>query len=162
MAKGSTSTLSAPLHLLHRAAQRADSLFARHVGDVDLTPRQFAVLEAVSQADGLNQSAIVAATGIDRSSTADLVRRMVSMGLLQRRRTKRDARSYAVRLTREGRKALSSGERAARATNDALLSLIPSVHRAVFVDALKTMALGEREQRAQAPTTISRERDSGP
>ena len=123
---------------------------------------EIAETEAVSQADGLNQSAIMAATGIDRSCTADLVRRMVSMGLLQRRRTKRDARSYAVRLTREGREALSSGEQAARATNDALLSLIPSVHRAVFVDALKTMALGEREQRAQAPSTISRERDPGP
>ena len=39
-----------------------------------LTPRQFIILQAVAEADGLSQTGIMAATGIDRSSTADLVR----------------------------------------------------------------------------------------
>ena len=93
--------LFSPLHLLHRARQRTDSLFARNVGDTHLTLRQFAVLQAVSDGDGLSQTAIMAATGIDRSSTAELVRRLVSNGWLQRRRTRRDARLYAVRLTQK-------------------------------------------------------------
>jgi hypothetical protein len=63
--------LSSPLHLLHRASQRADGLFARHVPDSDLTPRQFTVLQAVADKSGLSQTDIMAATGIDRSSTAD-------------------------------------------------------------------------------------------
>jgi hypothetical protein len=64
------SPLQSVAHLLHRAGQRADSLFAGGVGDI-LTPRQFAVLQAVAEADGLSQTGIMAATGIDRSSTAD-------------------------------------------------------------------------------------------
>ena len=88
MAQGAKS-LSSPLHLLHRASQRADSLFARNVGATAPTPRQFAVLQAVSHQSGLSQTDIMAATGIDRSSTAELVRRLVSNGCLQRRRTKR-------------------------------------------------------------------------
>src|SRR2546421_4133150 len=83
------SPLRSVLHLLHRAGQRADSLFAGLV-DNALTPRQFAVLQAVAEADGLSQTGIMAATGIDRSSTADLVRRLVSHGWLQRPPTARE------------------------------------------------------------------------
>ncbi|MFZ1102753.1 MAG: helix-turn-helix domain-containing protein, partial [Hyphomicrobiaceae bacterium] len=38
-------------------------------------------------------------TGIDRSTLADIVRRLTRKGLLQRCRTNEDARAYAVRLT---------------------------------------------------------------
>ena len=78
--------LSSPLDLLHRASQVADKLFVSHVGAPGLTPRQFAVLKAVGDADGLSQTDIMMATGIDRSSTAELVGRLVTMGLLARRR----------------------------------------------------------------------------
>lgn len=135
MARG-RKNLSSPLHLLHRAGQRADYLFAHHVGGHAFTPRQFAVLQAVAEADGLSQTAIMTATGIDRSGTAELVRRLVASGLLQRRRTKEDARVYAVRLTPQGRKMLSLGERAARAAGTQLLSSIPSRQRTAFVAAL--------------------------
>jgi DNA-binding MarR family transcriptional regulator len=129
-----------PLALLHRASQRADNLFAQHIGNGQLTPRQFAVLKAVSEADGLSQTAIMSATGIDRSTTAELVRRLVSGGLLQRRRTRRDARIYAVRITTRGRQALAAAEPAARATDAALLSLLPASRRAVFLEALASIA----------------------
>jgi DNA-binding MarR family transcriptional regulator len=129
------------IELLHRASQRADSVFARNVGDSGLTPRQFAVLHAVSEADGLSQTDIMAATGIDRSSIADLVGRLVTSGCLQRRRTKRDARLYAVRLTPRGRQMLAIGAPAAGAADQALLSLVPQVQRSAFVKALKLMAV---------------------
>ena len=138
MARGSKALLS-PLHLLHRAGQRADSLFAHHVGNHVFTPRQYAVLQAVADADGLSQTAIMQATGIDRSGTAELVRRLVSSGLLQRRRTKQDARVYAVRLTPQGRKMLTIGERASRAAGIELLSSIPNRQRGAFVAALASI-----------------------
>jgi DNA-binding MarR family transcriptional regulator len=134
------NALRSPLHLLHRAGQRVDGLFVRHAGDTDLTPRQFVVLVAVSAADGLSQTAIVQATGIDRSSIAELVRRLVSMGYLQRRRSKRDARFYAVRLTPTGRDVLASGKRAARAANEELLALVAAHQRPAFLSALAAMA----------------------
>jgi hypothetical protein len=90
-------SLSSPLHLLQRVSQRADGLFSRNVRDADLTPRQFAVLQAVADNNGLSQTDIMAATGIDRSSTAELVRRLVTNGSLQRRRKRSDARIYVVR-----------------------------------------------------------------
>ena len=94
------------VHLLHRAGQCAEELFQAEIGDVDLTPRQLAVLNAVAENEGLSQTGIVERTGIDRSTVADIVRRLSKKGLLQRRRTKEDARAYAVKLTDEGEKLL--------------------------------------------------------
>ena len=86
------------VHLLHRASRVADAVFGRLVGSA-LTPRQFVVLATVAENEGINQMAIMAATGIDRSSVAELVQRLVKLRLVQRRRTRRDARAYSVRPT---------------------------------------------------------------
>ena len=132
--------LPSPLHALHRASQRADSLFARHGGAGNITPRQFAVLEAVSLADGMSQVQIMKATGIDRSSTAELVTRLVSLKWLHRHRSKRDNRSYVVGLTQAGRERLDVGRAAARAANEDLLSVLPASHRRVFLRSLAKVA----------------------
>lgn len=128
--------LSSILHLLHRASQRADALFARQVTQSDLSPRQLAVLQAVARQDGLSQTEIMKATGIDRSSTAELVRRLVSAGSLQRRRTRRDARLYAIRITASGRKLLAIGGPAARAAEERLLQPLPAAERTGLLKAL--------------------------
>ena len=95
-----------PLHLLHRAQQLSEVLFEAGVGDADVTPRQFAVLTAVAENEGLSQMGIAERTGIDRSTLAELVRRLDKKGLLQRRRNRKDARAYIVKLTDEGQKIL--------------------------------------------------------
>jgi DNA-binding MarR family transcriptional regulator len=126
--------LLSPLHLLHRASQRADDLFARHARPSDLTPRQFVVLQAVAHKDGLSQTDIMAV--IDRSSTAALVRTLVTNGWLKRRRTRRDARVYAVRITPSGRQMLDTGLSATRAAEDELLFPVSEKQRLVLVDLL--------------------------
>lgn len=125
------------IHLLHRAGQCADELFAKKIGKVDLTPRQFAVLMVVSKSEDLSQTALVDTTGIDRSTLADIVRRLVERGLLVRKRTKQDARMYAVRLSAAGRHAIDAAQPGAVASNDELLSSLPVSQRAAFVTALQ-------------------------
>ena len=48
MAKNGMSLDDVVVHLLHRVSQRADDMFAKEVEVTDLTPRQFAVLLALS------------------------------------------------------------------------------------------------------------------
>ncbi len=124
------------IHLLHRAGQCADELFANNVGAIDLTPRQFAVLKALTANEDPSQSVLVEKTGIDRSTMADIIRRLVTKSLVQRRRTRRDARMYAVRLTDKGRTALSNAEPAVRETDERILSAIPVAQRDAFLRAL--------------------------
>jgi DNA-binding MarR family transcriptional regulator len=100
--------------LLHRAQQLSAILFEAEVG-ADLTPRQFAVLTAVAENEGMSQTGIVQRTGIGRSTLTDLVRRLVKKGLLQRRRNKKDARAFVLKLTGDGQKVL--GRMTPRALN---------------------------------------------
>ncbi len=132
------------LHLLHRAGQCADELFAAQVGDSPITPRQFAVLAAVAASDEPSQTTLVHMTGIDRSTLADIVRRLVERDLLQRRRTRRDARMYAVRLTEKGEAALQQAEPAVRITDERLLAGLAEQERTAFLHTLSRIvaALG--------------------
>ena len=105
----------------------------------DLTPRQFAVLVTVSQNEGLSQTDLVDKTGIDRSTLADIVRRMLKKSLLQRRRTKEDARAYAVKLTDEGWRVLKNAEPMAKRVDDRILSVLPTAQRDRFISDLNTI-----------------------
>jgi DNA-binding MarR family transcriptional regulator len=125
-----------PIHLLHRAGQCAGDIFHAEMKVDGLTPRQLAVLVTVAQNEGLSQTGLVERTGIDRSTLADIVRRMQRKGLLQRRRTKEDARAYAVKLTDEGRKALRTAEPLARKVDDRILDALPDRQRDQFINGL--------------------------
>lgn len=161
------SQLASALHLLHRAGQRADELFTATMGEKDLTPRQFAVLKAVASMENPSQTALVEHTGIDRSTIADIVRRLIRRGMLQRRRTSHDARMYAVKLTQAGREVLEAAEPAARTTEEQLLSVLPAQQRVAMIQALSTIvtkldadAIGSRgaNGRAAAAPAVRRRR----
>src|SRR5262245_62999670 len=122
-----------PIHLLHRAGQCAGDVFQTEMMNGELTPRQFAVLYTVANNEGLSQTGLVERTGIDRSTLADIVRRMQRKGLLQRRRTKVDARAYAVKLTEEGRKILRRTEPLAKRVEERVLDAHPAKRRAEFM-----------------------------
>lgn len=124
-----------PIHLLHRASQRASDVFQEEIPG-DLTPRQFAILLTVAQNEGLSQTHLVEQTGIDRSTLADVIRRMLKKGLIQRRRTREDARAYAVKLTDEGWRVLKSAEPHARRADEKILSVLSSTERDRFVKGL--------------------------
>jgi DNA-binding MarR family transcriptional regulator len=102
-----------PVHLLHRAYQAVDQVFAMGMQANSLTARQLAVLMTVEDNEGLSQTGIVNRTGVDRSTLADIVRRLTRKGLLQRRRTKEDAHALCREV--DGRRpCVSPNRRAAR------------------------------------------------
>ena len=125
------------------------------MGEGDLTPRQYAVLVAVSQNEGLSQTRLVDKTGVDRSTLADIVRRMLKKGLLQRRRTKDDARAYAVKLTEEGRRVLKAADPLAKRVDDRFSQPFPassaSASCRICPDRRGTRQAGERDQQELAP-----------
>ena len=145
MKRDTTDRLNrSPIHLLHRAGQCAGDIFHAEMKVDGLTPRQLAVLVTVSNNEGLSQTGLVERTGIDRSTLADIVRRMQRKGLLQRRRTKEDARAYAVKLTDEGRRVLRTAEPLARRVDDRILDALPGKQRDQFINDL--LAIVDRLQ----------------
>lgn len=140
-----------PIHQLHRAGQCAADVFQAEMGGGDLTPRQYAVLNTVSQNEGLSQTHLVEKTGIDRSTLADIVRRMLKKGLLHRRRTKEDARAYAVKLTDEGWRTLRSADPVAKRVDDRILAALPVAQRDRFLNDLSAIvtALGKMNESSE-------------
>ena len=125
------------LHMLHRASQISEVSFAKSSDTSDLTARQMIVLEAVGSEDKPSQTAICDKSGIDRSTLADMVRRLIDKGLLARKRTKDDARRYAVRLTDEGRKVLDRELPRFQEVDKHILNALPPNQRQDFAAALQ-------------------------
>ncbi|MDE1985850.1 MAG: winged helix-turn-helix transcriptional regulator [Alphaproteobacteria bacterium] len=137
---GSFDLAEAPSHLIKRCQQYFGDLYARESGNSELTKQQFTVLAALENNEGVSQTALVEMTGIDRSTLAEMVRRMLERGLLSRERTETDARANAVAITGNGRKALRSARAAADRAERALLDpLLPS-ERTKFIKALSAIA----------------------
>lgn len=129
-----------PSHLMHRALQLALDIYADEAGPDGPTQRQFAVLEAVSLKSGLTQTDLVRATGIDRSTLADLVARMTTKGLLERERSTLDARAKAVRLSATGAEALEAARPRVEAADKRIMALLAKGKRDAFLDMLAELA----------------------
>lgn len=123
-------------HLLHRACQVADSVFNDEAGKTGLTTRQYAVLIAVAQNRDISQTGLVQATGIDRSTVAEIVKRLLRRNLIKRKRTRLDARAYAVRLTDEGETLMRDAEPAARRAEERLRAALHAASAPALATAL--------------------------
>lgn len=135
----SKSLNRSPIHLLHRAYQSAAEVFQTEMKVDGLTPRQVAVLVAIGQNEGSSQTRIVDITGVDRSTLTDVIRRLVRKGLLQRRRTKHDARAYALKLTDEGQRLVRTAAPMTKRIDERVLGALPSGHREQFIGSLQTI-----------------------
>jgi DNA-binding MarR family transcriptional regulator len=128
-------------HLLKRAVQYSVHSYMEEVGKTGLTHRQYTVLSATDVNDGQSQTALVKLTGIDRSTLADLVARLMAQGYLQRRRSKDDARTNSVRLTPAGKKILRTAQNGAENVDKHLISLVPASERKALLDSLAVLAV---------------------
>jgi MarR family transcriptional regulator, temperature-dependent positive regulator of motility len=128
-------------HLLKRAVQYSVHRYNDASGKSGLTHRQFTVLAAVEANDGKSQTELVKITGIDRSTLADMVARLMAQGLVQRRRTKEDARTNAVRLTPQGKKLLRAAQSGADDVDKDMLAMFSAGDRKTLIDCLTDMAV---------------------
>lgn len=124
------------VHLLHRASQFADALFERQARNASLTARQLVVLDAIAALDDPSQTDICKYCGIDRSTLADIVRRLANRRLVTRRRTREDARRYALRLTAEGGEQLESNRPVLQAVDREIAEKLTPAEQRALIDAL--------------------------
>ena len=79
-------------------------------------------------------------TGIDRSTLADLVARLLAQGYLQRKRTKDDGRTNAIRITTVGKKMLKMAQPGAEEVDRQMMALIAASDRKAFIENLAVLA----------------------
>ena len=93
-----------PGHLLRRCHQIAVAIFLEDCAELDLTPLQFAVLQALLGSGPQDQATLGGATAMDRTTTALVVSKLEQRELVRRERSSRDQRSRIVSITARGKK----------------------------------------------------------
>jgi len=106
---------------------------------IDVTSTQYTVLLAAAQNDGLSQQDIINATGIDRSTVSQVVQLLTRKGLLKRRRTRHDARAYAISLTDAGRRLLQTSRPIVEQIEEALVEALPASRAKAFLSNLRAI-----------------------
>lgn len=116
-------------HLLRRAQQMHAGLWNEQ-GPTDLTSPQFAVLQDLGKHPWSSQIELGERIGIDRSTLAEMVGRMVERDLLDRKQDPADGRRKVLAVTTSGSALLLAGSPSVIAVNEQLVAeLTKSEHR---------------------------------
>ena len=93
-----------PGHLIRRLNQMSTQVFSQRMQDAgqDLTPVQFAALDAIHSHPGLDQAGIAALIAYDKATIGGVIDRLEQKGLVTRSVSARDRRAREVRLTENG------------------------------------------------------------
>ena len=92
----------APGYLIRRAHQVSVALFATGMVDFDLTPVQFAMLNALMDEPGEDQITLASKVAFDAATSGAVITRLENKGLLRRDADPQDKRRKLLSLTPAG------------------------------------------------------------
>ncbi len=133
-----------PGFLVRRLHQIHDALFFRECQTHNITPVQFGILTALSMNPWLDQKAIGDELALDRTTTADVLKRLEEKGLIERRVNPEDRRSRLSVITQAGLQTLSSLYHGMQTAGADLLAPLSEPNRLVFLKLL-TQLVGAHE-----------------
>lgn len=125
-----------PGYLIRRLNQIHYAMFFEECGHESVTPVQYGILTALSVNPGIDQTTIGLELGLDRTTTADVVKRLEQKGYLERQINPGDRRSRQAFITREGLRVMSRLQAGMFAAQDRLLKPLPAADRRRFVELL--------------------------
>jgi MarR family transcriptional regulator, temperature-dependent positive regulator of motility len=93
-----------PGHLIRRLHQISTHVFMTRTREAgfDLTPVQFAALDAIRESPGIDQAGLAEAVAKDRATIGAVADRLEQKGLVSRKVNARDKRARILTLTDEG------------------------------------------------------------
>lgn len=110
-------------HLVRRAQQIHNKIWSTDVSD-EVTSPQALLLYALHRYPGMDQRTLGARVSLDRSTTADVVDRMLGRGYVQKSRDPADRRRNVLRLTAAGEALVNEIYPRTVKMNDRLLGLL--------------------------------------
>lgn len=98
-----------PGHQIRRLQQIAVAVFHRQVDPFgyELTPVQFAALDALSRHQGIDQATLAGVIAYDRTTITGVIDRLAAKELVERQISKKDRRARVLTLTEKGQKVLT-------------------------------------------------------
>lgn len=133
----SPDTLPGPY--IRRLQQIAVALFLQETEGFGITAVQYGALLTVSRQPGLDQRTLAGLMGLDTSTTAGVVDRLDSRGLLRRSASPTDKRVKLLTATPEGQNLLADIEPHVLAAQDRILAPLAEADRPAFMRMLCTL-----------------------
>jgi len=130
---------SRPGFLIRRLHQINAGMYWEQFLPHNITPVQYGVLTIVSRLPGLDQTRLGQEIGLDRTTTADVVKRLEHRNLLKRIPNPDDKRSRLVHPTAEGQGLVSELEEKLTHAQDKLLSPLRPAERAILMDLMQRL-----------------------
>jgi DNA-binding MarR family transcriptional regulator len=126
--------------LLSQVGAHASGKFAERLEPLGLKPAHAGILGVIEHADGLSQQALGEKLGMFPSRLVAVLDELEGRGLVERRDSPTDRRSYALYLTQAGREALEVIGRVAWEHQDALCAALDESERAQLAGFLTRIA----------------------
>jgi len=128
-----------PGFLVRRLNQIHYALFYEECKSQNITPVQYGVLTALSLSPWLDQTAVGNKLGLDRTTTADVIKRLQERGLVDRRVNPNDNRSRQAVITQEGLRIMGLLQDGMARAQERLLEPLTPRNRQIFMKLLSTL-----------------------
>jgi DNA-binding MarR family transcriptional regulator len=136
----------APGHLIRRAHQVAVAIFMEETGEFDVTPVQFAILNALIADPGEDQVTLAGKVAFDAATFGSVIGRLETKGWVRREPDGADRRRKLLWITPDGEKAAMQMKRAVSRAQSRILAPLPAAERDQLVRLLGELVAGHQAQ----------------
>ena len=126
--------------LLSQVGAHASARFAERLSPLELKPAHVGILGVIQHSDGLSQQALGERLGIFPSRLVGVLDELERRGLVERRDSPSDRRTYALHLTEAGRDSVERIGRLARQHQEALCAALDDSERRQLAEFLARIA----------------------
>lgn len=134
-----------PGFLIRRLNQIHIALFFECCKDFAITPVQYGLLTTLSEQPNLDQTSLCAEVGVDRTTMADVLRRLEERGLVKREPSATDGRVKIANITAEGRETMKEMYASMREAQVRFLSPLGPREQATFIAMMMKLVEGNNQ-----------------
>ncbi len=137
-----------PGFLIRRMHQIHTALFLEETRAFNVTPVQYSLLTALRQYGEMEQGRLALEIGLERTSVAEVILRLVERGLIERNASPKDRRVKRVALTRKGRALIRRMLEPVQRAHDRTIECLAPDEREVFLAQLIRLVEANNDQGA--------------
>lgn len=135
----------APGHLIRRAHQVAVALFMEETAGFDVTPVQFAILNALLEDPGEDQVTLARRVAFDAATFGSVIGRLEARGWVRREAHASDRRRKCLWVTQEGAEVARRMKRSVGKVQSRLMDPLTPAEQAQLVDLLDRLVAGHQD-----------------
>jgi DNA-binding MarR family transcriptional regulator len=128
-------------HLIRRLHQQSTTVFVQRTqaAGFDLTPVQFAALDAIHTHPATDQAFVAELIGYDRATIGGVIERLEKKGWVRRVISERDRRARELSLTAKGKRVHASLQPIVKDLQADILQPLNDADRACFIDLVRQL-----------------------